>query len=226
MPSVISTVKTAVESAGLELLNYATKATYASTSDVFPITVRGGMPDIINYASSNSLYIVPEAQDMTEYDETGEATVTLSASRMDVNIGGAIETETEITNTEAIAVEAEITNTDPIATTTEITNTDPIPVETSGGGLVSVSGDIENASDSMASIQYTRVNNDGAVVIELENIAAGVTENISSFVNGTISIYSEHSFSGGESATISGDEDTATITGENFSLEIVAGGGK
>lgn len=66
-----------------------------------PITVNGAFANILMFARQYSLNIVPEAQNMTRYDETGMATVTLSPERMDVNVAGGggtdyVETEFQV----------------------------------------------------------------------------------------------------------------------------------
>ena len=55
---------------------------YSGTSDTIssPITISGAFASILKFANENSLSIVPEAQNMTKYDGSGIATVTLSAS--------------------------------------------------------------------------------------------------------------------------------------------------
>lgn len=63
---------------------------YSGTSDSIssPLTVSGPFASILNFADEYTLSIVPEAQNMTKYDGIGNATVTLSPERMDVNTGG------------------------------------------------------------------------------------------------------------------------------------------
>ena len=63
---------------------------YSGTSDTIssPITISGAFASILKFANENSLSIVPEAQNMTKYDGSGIATVTLSTERMDINAGG------------------------------------------------------------------------------------------------------------------------------------------
>lgn len=55
---------------------------YSGTSATIssPITISGAFASILKFANENSLNIVPEAQNMTKYDGSGIATVTLSAS--------------------------------------------------------------------------------------------------------------------------------------------------
>lgn len=50
------------------------------------LTVSGFMCDIINFATEAEMYIVPEAQDVHWSDGSGRATITLSPTRMDVNV--------------------------------------------------------------------------------------------------------------------------------------------
>ncbi len=70
-----------------------------------PITLSGKLVDILHVATMLSLSIVPEAQNMTKYDGSGIATVTLSPGRMDINIAGGgggtslTEATVEVTNT-------------------------------------------------------------------------------------------------------------------------------
>lgn len=52
----------------------------ASATISSPITISGAFASILKFANENSLNIVPEAQNMTKYDGSGIATVTLNAN--------------------------------------------------------------------------------------------------------------------------------------------------
>lgn len=73
-----------------------------------PITVAGDYATIAHMAAENNLYIIPEAQDMTHYNGTGRATVTLSPTRNDVRVTLANEElDVNVTNEE---LDVNITN--------------------------------------------------------------------------------------------------------------------
>lgn len=76
---------------------------YSGASDTIssPITISGAFASILKFANENSLSIVPEAQNMTKYDGSGIATVTLSASGGGSDFVGVTGTATFINNTQS-----------------------------------------------------------------------------------------------------------------------------
>ena len=170
----------------------------ADTAWTTCFTVSGFMANIVNFASAAELYIVPEAQDVHWSDGSGRATITLSPSRMDVNVNVA---------NESLTVEAEVTNEDAIPV--EVTNAADFP---SGGGssVESAEGQIVIAGLGAGGVPimvYWVAPSSSGMDIMARLLAAGTTTPITSVLTSTIVF-----MNGNDSGMV----DPATFTGLTY----------